>query len=215
MKDETYLFISDSREKKSVARSAAKRVTHGGAVRFPSDYMTKKELNAMNGEVISYPMNDPLPWREFKALPDDIKVLYIKALRERYNVPVLNIAEMMGIHPTGLRKELARLNISGKRGIPGEWDKEGFYAWAHCVPVQKAAKKEERATKGVSPNEEAVTEGAVEKVKAVPSRGEMQFRGKADEALEAVMAILGGAAVTITVAWNTLTEEGCEGIGNG
>ena len=45
--DEQYEMIRDSREKKSIAASAFKQKTHcgkGGRVKFPSDYMSKKEL---------------------------------------------------------------------------------------------------------------------------------------------------------------------------
>lgn len=48
MKDEEYLFVSDSRDKKITARSAGKRRTHNGkrgSVRFPSDHLTKKEFD--------------------------------------------------------------------------------------------------------------------------------------------------------------------------
>jgi hypothetical protein len=57
-------------------------------------------------------------------------------------------------------------------------------------------------------------EDAVEKVKAIPLRGEMTFSGKADEALETILAILGGAEATITVSWNLLHKE-ADGGGNG
>lgn len=188
MKDETFLFISDSKEKKSVARSACKKVTHGGAVRLPSDYMTKKELNAMNGEIETYRMNDPLTWSEFKKLPDDIKVIYIKALVQRYDVPIVNMAEMMGVHHTALRKELHKIGYSQERRGKREWrseDKEGFYAWAHCVPVQKdkvPEKPEDKPTEGETWARSTL----------VPVCGEMTFAGKADEALEAIRVILGG-----------------------
>lgn len=85
MKDEEFLFHSDCHEKKVTARSARNTRTHNGKrgkVKFPSDYLTKKEIKAMSGEVKSYRLNEPMSWREFKAMPDDIKVTYIKLLRE-------------------------------------------------------------------------------------------------------------------------------------
>ena len=60
MKDEEYLFHQTCREQKNIARSARNKRTHngkGGRVKFPSDYMTKKELQKMNGEVKSYRLN--------------------------------------------------------------------------------------------------------------------------------------------------------------
>jgi hypothetical protein len=50
MTDEKYVLLTDTREKKNVARSAGKRRTHngkGGRVRLPSDHLTKKELKGV------------------------------------------------------------------------------------------------------------------------------------------------------------------------
>jgi len=52
--DEQWVMIKDSIDKKNIARSSHNKRSHcgkGGSVKFPSDYMTKKELKAMNGEV--------------------------------------------------------------------------------------------------------------------------------------------------------------------
>ena len=90
MKDETYLFVSDMKDKKVTARSARNKRTHcgkGGRVRFPSDNLSKKELQKMNGECKAYRLNDPMGWKEFKAMPDDLKITYIKLLRKEFNVP--------------------------------------------------------------------------------------------------------------------------------
>ena len=84
MKDETYVFIQDVKEKKTTARSARHTRTHcgrGGRVRLPSDNLSKKELMKMSGECKSYRLNSPMSWDEFKAMPDDIKITYIKLLR--------------------------------------------------------------------------------------------------------------------------------------
>ena len=81
MKDETYAFISDVKDKKITARSARHTRTHcgkGGRVRFPSDNLSKKELQKMNGECKSFRLNDPMVWKEFKSMPDDLKITYIK-----------------------------------------------------------------------------------------------------------------------------------------
>lgn len=139
MKDEEYLFHQTSREQKNIARSARNKRTHngkGGRVKFPSDYMTKKELKAMNGEVKSYRLNEPMTWKEFKGLPDDIKVTYIKLLREKWGVPDTHIAEMMQITKCRFSQEMTRLGLNGGRKARNyKWDTEGFRAWAHGVPV--------------------------------------------------------------------------------
>ena len=63
MTDEKFVFTSDVADKKRTARGAHNKKAHagkGGKVKFPADYMTKKELTAMSGEVKSYKMNSPL-----------------------------------------------------------------------------------------------------------------------------------------------------------
>jgi hypothetical protein len=138
MKDETYVFISDVKEKGSIGRSARHRKTHagkGGRVRLPSDNLSKKELKKMSGECKSYRLNEPMAWKEFKAMPDDIKVTYIKLLRQKFNPPVTHISKMMGVTEACVRRELERLNLTDGKTRSGrmKWDKEGFWAWVHGV----------------------------------------------------------------------------------
>lgn len=150
MKDETYLFFSDMKEKKTTARSARNKRTHcgkGGRVRLPHDNLTKKELQKMNGECKSYRLNDPLTWKEFKSMPDDLKITYIKLLRKKFNVPGKSIAEMLGTSWCTYSKEINRLGISeGKhsRGRCTKWDKEGFLAWWHGVDKPSEPTQEEK-----------------------------------------------------------------------
>lgn len=90
----------------------------------------------MNGECKSYRLNDPMAWKEFKSLPDDLKITYIKLLRKKFNVPGNHIAKMMGINTCSYSNEINRLGISEglhSRGRCTPWDKEGFFAWWHGV----------------------------------------------------------------------------------
>lgn len=143
MTDEKFTFIEDLREKKKTATGAHHKRTHcgkGGAIRFPSHFKTKKELNAMNGEVKSYKLNDPMSWAEFKAMPDDIKITYITALRKKYNVSDTNIAKMLGTDQVNLSSACRKLGIKSTRKSREKWDADGWYAWVNGVPV--AAKEE-------------------------------------------------------------------------
>lgn len=215
MKDEEYVFHSDCREKKNIARSARHARTHNGKsgrVKFPSDNLTRKELNAMNGEVKSYRLNDPMPWKEFKAMPDDIKVTYIKLLRQKFNVPGKQIAEMMGVSAVHYSKEINRLGISeGKhcRGRCTVWDREGWLAWCNgaklpaCSPESVETSFKEDAEKGLAsleaicdpvpvPEIKTLPICGKEKLKAIPCSGSMTFEGKVEDVLETVSVLLGG-----------------------
>ena len=168
MTDEKYTFIQDVRDKKITARSARSTRTHNGkrgAVKLPCDYMTKKEISAMSGEVKSYRLNEPMIWKEFMAMPDDIKTTYIKLLRQKYNVPALRISAMLSISPKYLTNELQRLGLADGHTRSGrtKWDKEGWTAFLNGVPRQVAAEPDvtipEETSDAVA---EAVTEAFAE-----------------------------------------------------
>ena len=119
MPDEQYVMISDSIEKKKIAHSSHNRKTHcgkGGRVKFPSDYLSKKELNAMNGDVKSYSLNKPMTWEEFRSMPQDLQIMYIKKLRNEFGVPDVVLSKSMGVCKSSFSKAMKDLNLSlGKR----------------------------------------------------------------------------------------------------
>ena len=101
----------------------------------------------MNGEVKSYRLNSPMRWAEYKTMPDDLKIAYIKALRNKYDVPDVNIAEMLGVGRQCFIKEVKRIGLSRGKSAGGrrKWDNEGFYAWVNGVDVPTPVTKEEPA----------------------------------------------------------------------
>ena len=114
MPDEQYVMISDSIEKKKIAHSSHNRKTHcgkGGRVKFPSDYLSKKELNAMNGDVKSYSLNKPMTWEEFRSMPQDLQIMYIKKLRNEFGVPDIVLSKSMGVCKSSFSKAMRDLNI--------------------------------------------------------------------------------------------------------
>ncbi len=113
--DEQYVMISDSIEKKKIARSSHNRKTHcgkGGRVKFPSDYLSKKELKAMNGDVKSYNLNRPMTWEEFRSMPQDLQIMYIKKLRNEFGVPDIVLSKAMGICKSSFSRAMSGLNLS-------------------------------------------------------------------------------------------------------
>ena len=115
MPDEQYVMISDSIEKKKIAHSSHNRKTHcgkGGRVKFPSDYLSKKELKAMNGDVKSYNLNRPMTWEEFRSMPQDLQIMYIKKLRNEFGVPDIVLSKAMGVCKSSFSKAMRDLNLS-------------------------------------------------------------------------------------------------------
>ena len=216
MKDEKYVFIQDLIEKKTIGRGSFNKRTHAGGSgrkKWAVEYMTNKELAKMNGELKTYRLNDPMTWAEFKALPDDIKKMYIKGIQERFNPFDASIAKtLFGVHPSTLLDVLKRLGMChGNVVKTREWDKVGFEAWA------RGDKPTEAYQSLPKPTEEEVTEvteepKAVEPVevskKAMPMSGHLRFEGKVDDILNAIHSILGGANVNLTINWDI--KDGAE-----
>ena len=137
--DEQYEMIKDSREKKSIAASAFKQRTHCGkcgGVRLPSDFMSKKELKAMNGECVTYHMNEPILWDVFKNWPEEHQKTYVLNVREKFKVPNTALAEAMGTSEYIFRKYAKCLGLCQGREVSGAnrvWhdsmDAIRFWAW--------------------------------------------------------------------------------------
>lgn len=103
----------------------------------------------MSGECKSFRLNEPMTWAEFKSMPDDIKVTYIRLLQEKWKVPIVHIGKMMGVSQPVIQRETARLGIVLGKGVHKQiWDKDAFYAWANGVstPVPEEAVQEKKKT---------------------------------------------------------------------
>ena len=211
MTDEKYSFVQDVRDRKRVARGAHNKRTHcgkGGAVKFPSDYMTRKELKAMSGEVKSYNINEPMKWKEFKALPDDIKIVYIKALREKFGVSDKKIGtEMMGVSQTAIAVEVGRLGIKLGKGTRFKFDKAAWMNWLYKGSEEIPVESHENAAESVceaaheitQADAESSTEAANKTI--MPCAGRMDFCGNANEILNTLSVLFGGANVRLRVEW--------------
>lgn len=217
MTDEKFVFTSDVADKKRTAMGAHNKKTHagkGGKVKFPSDYMTKKELDAMSGEVKSYKMNSPMTWAEFKALPDDLKSAYINLLRKRFNVSDAKIAHMMGISSPSFSQYMSKRGFtSAPRGKDTKWDSEGWYSWVNGIPAADAANETADEVAEIVPDElpEAEYEASVTPVEKpcipIPVKGEITFESNADSALTAIKEILNNSFVRLTVSWEQLSGD--------
>ena len=144
--DEQWDMIEDSINKKRIAQSARNRRTHcdkGGSVKFPSDFMTKKELKAMNGEMCTYKLNSSMSWGEFMTMPTDIQQMYMKSIQDKYKIPNKYLADVMGTSPNTLGRYLSKtlhINIGQPKGAGSHsWSKteeaKTFYQWWGKVPT--------------------------------------------------------------------------------
>lgn len=217
MTDEKFIFVSDVAEKKRIGRSAYNKRSHtgkGGSVKLPSDFMSRKEKEAMNGECKSYKLNSPMSYAEFKAMPQDLQIAYIKQLRKAYGAPDSEIAKMLGVSQNGFCTRIKNLGLNrGKNAQRLLFDKDAWYAWLHGLPAKVMPKTEptdepEADIPAEQPSVEAVEECAAETPAAlkmesasVPYTGSMIFKGNATEALATVARLLGDGNFQIHITW--------------
>lgn len=121
MTDAEYLFKQDIKEKKAAGRGVFhKKASVKGlkGCRMPSDYLTRKEKNAMNGEVVTWSPKAYYTWEEFKAFPHNIQHDYLKAMCEKYECGVANI--ITGLFGNGIGSNTS--NLLKRRG----WSRDEF-----------------------------------------------------------------------------------------
>lgn len=97
LSDEEFIYRQDIKEKKRISQGA--RHKRGGSkskkCTLPSDYLTKKEKEKMNGEVFVYNPNNWYSWEEFKAMPMEYQVKYVNSLLNRYNCGLTTISKIV------------------------------------------------------------------------------------------------------------------------
>ena len=219
LSDEQWDMIEDSISKKRTAQSARHRRTHcgkGGSVKFPSDYMTKKELKAMNGECKSYRLNDPMMWEEFKQLPDDIKIMYIKCIREKYDIPDKYLADAMGVaSPTFCRwMKCLGCTLGVRIGLKGNAWKESeqgieFYKWWNKEKMAENTTKIDDIKEVNSETDNIYAIGTISPdlpKYVIPKSGSLHFECSADDAINVVHNILQNNKVSLNIQW-TLMED--------
>ena len=127
-------FEYDCKCKKDIARSAHNHVNaRRGKCKLPHEYLTRKELNKLNGEVKSYNLKAPMAWATFKTMPDDLKKEYIRWLQQEFRANDHMIGELFGVVAntvTYLRKSLGIPSLGrGRTAAATEEDKVKWYHW--------------------------------------------------------------------------------------
>lgn len=135
----------ENQEKKIIARSARNKVTHTGC-KLPSDFMTKKEKMAMNGEVMTMKMNKPVKYQEFKLWPADLQREYLENLVKIFGVGIKNIGKMMECHYNTFRKFIRSRNLRDvfpMHSSPKKFHKNNWRLFCDGVPYPFETETEE------------------------------------------------------------------------
>lgn len=199
MRDAEFVFHQDVNDKKKTGRGAYHRVRGGGRyVKMPSDSLSRKEKEALNSEVITYELNKPMVWKEYKAMPKAIQKEYCEGLMRKFNVGPMAMSKMFGVTDGAVTRELKMLDIKVKgKHVPNE-------EWGAFLAGTTENAKEEPIEEE-PPEEKPVYVAhmlSVEKKEypAYPTSGTMSFYGSVAQVAEMMFHIIKGKA-KITVSW--------------
>ena len=93
-------FDYDVYQKKSTARGAKYKVNGSKSKKCTlcTDYMTPSQIKKMNGEMVTFNMNEPVDWGTFCKLPAEVGKEYLLKLIDTYNVNYSRLADMFHIN---------------------------------------------------------------------------------------------------------------------
>lgn len=107
-------FEYEVMQKKRTARSARRKKNGSKSKQcsLPSDKLTNRQIKERCGPVITYNLNKPMKWPDFKALPSDIQAEYLQRLQHDFNVTAVDLGKMFEVQPLTVRKHVTNNNLS-------------------------------------------------------------------------------------------------------
>ena len=201
MNDIEFILKEDIKEKKK-AGSGYRHKKNGSKSKkctLPSDHLSKKELNKMNGECKVYNLNKPMSYSNFCAMPVDLQIKYLEMLRDKFGANQTEISFMMGCNCATLKSHKQRF-LNGKpefkRYTYSRLDKD---AWRRFVNGE-----EDKDTAVAEPDKKLVDTCSVDDSadtaylpynKVIPKadivNGSMNLKGKAEDIFRKMTDILG------------------------
>lgn len=129
-------FDYDIAQKKRVARGAYAHVNRKrGKCRLPSDYLSAAQKKEMNGAMKTYNITRPMPWREFKPMPEDLKREFFRNMQS-FGGTAKWLAEEMGACDATICREAELVGAPFRRGGRNEkmWQSK-IAEWANADAV--------------------------------------------------------------------------------
>ena len=181
MTNEEYIFQQTSRERKRIGAGAYAR-KNGSRTRkctLPSDNMTAGQIKKRNGEIMQYKLNQPMKWKEFKSMPEDLQKEYIQKLASEKKARAIDIAEMLGVHKNYF-SSIARALFQGETPFTGKHQVNQSQEWRDFIEgniTTPEEKKNEEVNSLEERSEEAETANErVKQPKSAETQTEMKIK---------------------------------------
>lgn len=79
-----------------------------------SDRLTQKQWKERCGPLITYNLNQPMYWADFKNLPVDVQTDYITNLQNKYGATAIDLGNMFGVRALAVRKHVESHDLDVK-----------------------------------------------------------------------------------------------------
>ena len=201
MNDVEFILKEDIKEKKQAGRGYyhKKNGSKSKKCRLPSDSLSKKEIEKMNGECKVYNFNKPMSYSNFCAMPVDLQIKYLEMLRDKFGANQTEISKMMGVADTTLASHRAKFLDNKPAFRSYKHSRLDIEAWNKFINGEEAvvAEKEETANfnnkKVEDDNPADTTFLPYNKVvsEADIVNGSMNLKGKAEDIFRKMTDILG------------------------
>ena len=142
-------FDYDVMQKKRIARGAFHKVngSKSKGCRLPHENLTKKEREALNGEIKTVSMMQPIAWELFTNLPKDLQEEYLDTQVRRFGVGLRTIGQdMFGLGNSTLNQYVQRHGlhvIPAPNGQTPKAAKESWKRWLYngtkIAPINETA----------------------------------------------------------------------------
>lgn len=123
-------FDYDAMQKKQLARNKFRnaKYKHGGC-HLPHEDLTPAQIKRRNGPMVTYNLNLPMSWKDFKSMPHDLQQQYLDSLHARFGVGPGDIAKHLFLRDQGsLYRSTKDMGLTvAKRDKNRDFD--GFLAW--------------------------------------------------------------------------------------
>ena len=204
MNDVEFILKEDIKEKKQAGRGYyhKKNGSKSKKCRLPSDSLSKKEIEKMNGECKVYNLNKPMSYSNFCAMPVDLQIKYLEMLRDKFGANQTAISKMMGVADTTLASHRAKFLDSKPVFRSYKHSRLAVEAWNKFINGEedKGAVVDEKEEMTNSDNKTVEDDHSVGTTylpynKVIPKadiiNGSMNLKGRAEDIFRKMTDILG------------------------
>lgn len=210
-------FDYDVKSRKALVPSARRRKNgiKSKKCTLPSEYLTKKERTALNGELTSINTNKVYSYREFLEFPESLQAEYVRSLKERFDVTPNMLAELMNCSASTTNRLMKRLgyNLSNhdSRSTPVQrFEFANFIKNGHHDYVKDAV--DEVAKNQISVLEVTEPLAKIGCTFAAPMSATLTYSGCVRDVCEALVYALGADSVgRFSVTFNRVDADAEQG----